>query len=65
MTSPQPNGVQSGEEAGAVSPTPPRVPRSNAKTLQHQVTEIHRLVDDAMESLEQVRRALRYMERDL
>lgn len=52
-----------GDEAPAVRDAAPSGPQ--AKTTQHQVREIHRLVDNAMESLEQVVRALRYLERDL
>ena len=41
------------------------VPRRESKTLQHQVQEIYRLVDGAIESLEQVLRALRTIDKDL
>ncbi len=63
MTSPpHANGFQGGDEADGQDE---RSLRPNAKTLQHQVREVHRLVDHAVENLEQVLRALRYMERDL
>jgi hypothetical protein len=65
MTSPpHTNGFHSGEEANGEQARPP-VSRSNAKTLHHQVAEVHRLVDHAMENLEQVQRALRYINKDL
>lgn len=41
------------------------VPHPESKTLQHQVQEIYRLVDGAIESLEQVLRALRTIDKDL
>ncbi len=40
-------------------------PRPEGKTLQHQVQEIYRLVDGAIENLEQVLRALRTIDKDL
>ena len=64
MTTPQPNGVHSDDDIDADRSVPP-LARSNTKTLRHQVAEIQRLVDHAMENLEQVQRALRYIEKDL
>lgn len=64
MTTPQPNGVHSDDDTDVGHVLPPGA-RSNTKTLRHQVTEVNRLVDNAMENLEQVRRALRYIEKDL
>ncbi len=40
-------------------------PSLRQKTLQDRVREIDRLVDGAMRELEQVRRALRWLEKDL
>lgn len=65
MTSPtEPNGFH-GTDEPELEGARLSVGRSSAKTLQHQIAEVHRLVDDAMENLEQVVRALRYIERDL
>jgi hypothetical protein len=58
------NGFHNGEEAEGEQTRPP-VARSNAKTLHDQVAEVHRLVDHAMESLEQVQRALRFIDKGL
>jgi len=57
-------------EGGLGHDAPPNVRSASsagvpAKTTQHQVREIHRLVDGAMEDLEQVLRALRYLEQDV
>ncbi|MGO9898568.1 MAG: hypothetical protein ACLP0J_02485 [Solirubrobacteraceae bacterium] len=41
------------------------VPRAQGKTLQHQVQELYRLVNGAIEDLEQVLRALRTIDKDL
>jgi hypothetical protein len=56
---------QRGAGEGAPGMHASRAPASHAKTTQHQVREIHRLVDNAMEDLEQVARALRFLERDV
>jgi hypothetical protein len=53
------------ERHGAAGIHAPRPTGPHSKTTQHQVREIHRLVDNAMEDLEQVVRALRYLERDV
>jgi hypothetical protein len=50
-----------GREAIQSSP----VSRAQGKTLQHQVQELYRLVDGAIEDLEQVLRALRTIDKDL
>jgi hypothetical protein len=42
-----------------------QLPRTQSKALQHQMKELHKLVDDAMADLEQVRRAVRWLEKDL
>jgi len=47
----------------AIESPPARRPHS--KTLQHQVQEVYRLVEDATDSLEQVLRAIRFIEKDL
>jgi hypothetical protein len=39
-------------------------PRGQGKRFDDQIRELHRLVDGAMENLEQVHRALRYLDRD-
>lgn len=44
--------------------SPPAL-RPRSKTLQHQVQEVYRLVEDATDSLEQVLRAIRFIEKDL
>jgi hypothetical protein len=54
------NGFHAGEEGAAGAPA-----RSSAKTLKQQIVEVHRLVDDAMANLEQVLRALQFLEKDL
>lgn len=58
-----------GPGAGAGSSGEPRLPSpdpsSESKTLKHQVQELARLVDGALEDLEQVLRALRMIERSL
>lgn len=48
-------------QPGAPLQTPPR---RQGKGLDDQIRELHRLVDGAMENLEQVHRALRFIERD-
>jgi hypothetical protein len=45
--------------------TSSQLPRVQAKTLQPQLQELHKLVDDAMANLEQVRRAVRWLEKGL
>lgn len=47
----------------AIESPPARRPHS--KTLHDQVREVYRLVEDATDSLEQVLRAIRFIEKDL
>lgn len=53
----------SADTPGAVQS--PDAPLPEAKSTQHQVQELHRLVDGAIEDLQQVLRGLRWLERDL
>jgi hypothetical protein len=52
-----------GGPAGPGGAQLPPASRGQGKQLDDQIREIHRLVDGAMESLEQVHRALRFIER--
>ena len=61
---PHANGLDGGEETEPDSSVPASG-RANAKTLKHQVREVNRMVDNAVENLEQVLRALKYIEKDL
>jgi hypothetical protein len=65
MTSPpHANGFHDDDRTGADGIDLPAI-SPNTTVLKHQVREVHALVDRAMENLEQVVRALRYIERDL
>jgi hypothetical protein len=57
----QPAPVTNG---GQATESPP-ARRPHSKTLHHQVQEVYRLVEDATENLEQVLRAIRFIEKDL
>jgi hypothetical protein len=61
---PHANGFHDDDGPGPDGIGPP-VNGPNTTILKHQVKEVHALVDRAMENLEQVLRALRYIERDL
>jgi hypothetical protein len=50
--------------AGQPGPTLPAAPRGQGKQLDDQIREIQRLVDGAVENLEQVHRALRFIGRE-